>query len=240
MQNRLFLKTHKDISLNQKIILNLKSIILGRLLGNANKWIVQTSQMKIELVNRFPGIQESRVVIVPFYPPIQNPINIFRKEHSFLYVSSGSPHKNHIKLFEAFKIFFDRNRIGELHVTVGKEFKLINEIIDKIRKDGYPVTNHGNISREKLGEYYYSSKFLIFPSYAESFGLGLIEAMNCGCTIIGSDLPYLHSVCDTPFVFDPYDVNSIVDTMEYAIKSNNSISKNLSQNNIDEIIRLLN
>lgn len=239
-QNRLFLNLPNNSGISQKIIFSIKSSILGRLLGNVDMWVVQSIQMKTELITRFPGIlNKSGVIIAPFYPPTDTPGNICRKEHSFLYVSGGAPHKNHINLLEAFKIFFDRNRLGELHVTVGDEFKLINEIINKMRGDGYPVTNHGNISRDKLGKHYYRSKFLIFPSYAESFGLGLIEAMDCGCVIIGSDLPFLHAVCDTPFVFDPHDVNSIVSVMEIAIKSNNSISKNLSQNNIDEIISLL-
>ncbi|HEY8659594.1 MAG TPA: glycosyltransferase [Hanamia sp.] len=238
-QNRLFLNYPKNSSFYQEIIFNIKSGILGRLSGNADKWIVQSSQMKIELINRFRKVLRNQIIVAPFYPPIRNPVNILRKEHSFLYVSGGAPHKNHIKLLEAFKIFFDRNQLGELHVTVGEQFKLLTAIINEMRKDGYPVTNLGNISRDKLGEHYYASKFLIFPSYAESFGLGLIEAMDCGCVIIGSDLPFLHAVCDTPFVFDPHDVNSIVSVMEIAIKSNNSISKNLSRNNIDEIISLL-
>lgn len=238
-QNRLFLNLPKNSGISQKIIFNIKSSILSRLLINADMWVVQSSQMKIDLINQFPGISGSQVVIAPFYPPIRSHLNILRKEHSFLYVSGGAPHKNHIKLLEAFKLFFDRNQLGELHVTVGDKFKLINKIINKMKDDGYPVTNHGNISRDKLDEQYYASKFLIFPSYAESFGLGLIEAMDCGCVIIGSDLPFLHAVCDTPFVFDPQDINSIVSVMEIAIKSNNSISKNLSQNNIDEIISLL-
>lgn len=238
-QNTLLLNAHNSFGLYQKLIQNIKSWVLGKLITNADKWLVQSIHVKNELIKKFPKISASQVIIAPFYPSIPTPAHILRKEHSFLFVSSGTPHKNHIKLLEAFKIFFDRNRFGELHITVGDEFKIITQIVRKMMNDGYPVINHGSISRDKLGEYYCASKFFIFPSYTESFGLGLIEAMDCGCLIIGSDLPFLHAVCDTQFVFNPHEVNTIVEAMECAIASNNSNSKKLCQDNIGEIINLL-
>ena len=237
---RLFLTIPNNNGILHKLIFTIKSGILGKLIGNADKWIVQSNQMKTELISRFSKISEQGVIIAPFYPPISTPLNIVRKQHSFLYVSGGAPHKNHINLLKAFKIYFDKVQLGELHVTVGEEFELINAIIDKMRSEGYPITNHGTIAREKLGENYSASKFLIYPSYAESFGLGLIEAMDCGCIVIGADLPYLHAVCDTPFVFDPHNVNAIVEAMEAATKSKDSVSKKLSPDNVGEIINLLN
>jgi len=237
---RLFLTIPKNNGILHKLIFTIKAGILGKLIRNADEWIVQSNQMKNELISRFSKISVRGVIIAPFYPPISTTLNTVRKQHSFLYVSGGAPHKNHINLLKAFKIYFDRVQFGELHVTVGEGYELINAIINKMRSEGYPVTNHGTIAREKLGEYYSASKFLIYPSYTESFGLGLIEAMECGCVIIGADLPYLHAVCDTPFVFDPHNVNAIVEAMEAATESKNSVSKKLSQDNIGKIINLLN
>ena len=50
--------------------------------------------------------------------------------------------------------------------------------------------------RLTLQKEYLSSEFLMFPSLTESFGLGLIEAIECGCKVIGADLPYTYEVCE--------------------------------------------
>ncbi|MDE7125477.1 MAG: hypothetical protein K2O12_03230, partial [Muribaculaceae bacterium] len=41
-------------------------------------------------------------------------------------------------------------------------------------------------------------------------GLGIIEAVEAGCDVIGADLPYMHSVCKPSAVFEPYSSESIV------------------------------
>lgn len=232
----LFLNNKGSSNLFQKSIFGIKSWILNKYTRNADKWLVQSAQMKTELVNRFPFIILDDVMVVPFYPPLAVDENILRNEHSFLYVSSGAPHKNHLNLLAAFKIFFDRNGFGELHITVGQNFKLLNELIKTMQADGYPVINHVVISRDNIGAHYQGAKFMIFPSYAESFGLGLVEAIQCGCTVIGADLPYLHAVCETPFIFDPTSANSIADVMELAVHSENVFCQSLVEDNIEEII----
>jgi glycosyltransferase involved in cell wall biosynthesis len=55
-----------------------------------------------------------------------------------------------------------------------------------------------------------SSDIMVFPSLSESFGLGLVEAMEVGCPIAASDLSYAHDVAHEAAVyFNPKDPESI-------------------------------
>ena len=49
----------------------------------------------------------------------------------------------------------------------------------------------GQLKHEKLINHYAESKYLIFPSLKESFGLPLVEGIQSGCIILSSDLNFL-------------------------------------------------
>ena len=74
---------------------------------------------------------------------------------------------------------------------------------------------------------------------AESFGLGILEALENSCTIIGADRPYLHSACKPSIVFDPESVSEITKAFENAVAGNFGPSKQLLFNEVDKIIEIL-
>ena len=80
---------------------------------------------------------------------------------------------------------------------------------------------------------------MIFPSLAESFGLGLIEAIECGCKVIGADLPYTYEVCEPSIVFDPMDDESIFEAFEKSLDDAVKTSSPKIRNNINELINIL-
>ena len=89
-----------------------------------------------------------------------------------------------------------------------------------MKSNGVNIINHGIIPRKELILEYLDSKYLIYPSSNESFGLGLIEGIQLGVEIIASDLPFVHNVCDPLSVFNPFDVNSIVKSVLETKKNN--------------------
>src|SRR5690606_25097053 len=106
--------------------------------------------------------------------------------------------------------------------------------------EGYPIENLGFIHREDLYQHYQASEYLIFPSLAESYGLGIIEAIENGCKVIGADLPYMHEICQPSLVFNPEDMESIYESFCKAITTQNlpeSIAK--THNHINELLHLL-
>ena len=104
---------------------------------------------------------------------------------------------------------------------------------------GYPIINHGFIERNDLIEIYQSNGYVIYPSLTESFGLGIVEAIENGCNVIGADLPYTYVVCNPSLVFNPLDVNDIKRALVESQLDNVKGTEQLVFDQIDELISIL-
>lgn len=236
----LFLNFPKDFSLKNRFLYKIKQSILNFTKNNADIWLVQSENIKSKFTKKYLGEGAGKVIKLPFYPELNfSGYNVNRVKHSLLYVSSSSPHKNHYKLIEAFCLAYDEVHKGELTVTVpSTDLNLCSFIQNKIDL-GYPVKNVGFIDREKLTELYLSHEYLIFPSLAESFGLGLAEAIDGGCKIIASDLKYTYEVCQPSLVFNPISINSMQSAIVTAIQIELPYAQKLIENDLSKVMQLL-
>ena len=65
-----------------------------------------------------------------------------------------------------------------------------------------------------LPELYRSSDIFVFPSYTESFGHPLVEAMACGLPVVAADVPVNREMCgDAAVYFPPFDPNACADAI---------------------------
>ena len=238
---KLFISIPNDMPVRQKITLRLKTIVFKFLQPHTDYWLVQTDIVKQDFMAKFSKIESEKVILMPFFPQIRTGEveKIERKKHSYVYVSNGSPHKNHIRLIDAFVKFYNIHQLGELHLTIGTEFSKINAIIQSLKSQGYPIINRGLINRSEIAKVYNNAEYLIFPSLSESFGLGLIEAIENGCKVIGADLPYTYAVCNPSIVFNPLNIDDIVKTLEMTLENNIKPTQQLVYNKIDELIEIL-
>jgi glycosyltransferase involved in cell wall biosynthesis len=235
----LFINAPSVLPFITRFLIKLKTVIFSLTAGNSDFWLVQSGEVKASLCKKYKAIPASKVLVIPFYPPLRPDGSITRKKGSFLYVSSGHSYKNHENLLEAFILFFDKYRIGELHLTIGDDFVKLQNRIGSLQQLGYPVINHGFVGRENLAVIYNSVDFVIYPSIAESFGLGIVEAIENGCKVIGSNLPWLHAVCEPSLVFDPESVESINLAIKDAVFNEVNPSKQLVFDQVGELIDLL-
>ena len=73
--------------------------------------------------------------------------------------------------------------------------------------------------------------FLVLPSFSESFGLVLIEALACGKPVIGSDVGGISEIIndDVGLLVNPNDVSSISNSIDKLVDDEDlrvSLSRN--------------
>jgi glycosyltransferase involved in cell wall biosynthesis len=238
---KLFLSFPRNLPIKNKMLLILKSNFIKFLSKNTDYWIVQTNLMRLDFLKKFDNNESEKVLICPFYPPLINDSELIvkRGKSIFLYVSTYNPHKNYENLLDGFKIFYDRFSEGELHLTLDEKSGLILDKIDVMKSKGYPIFNHGFVERKELALLYKASEFLIYPSFSESFGLGIIEGIENGCKIIGADLQYLKSICNPSLTFNPDSPFSIADAFQKSVKNEIKETKQLVFNEIKKLMHLI-
>jgi glycosyltransferase involved in cell wall biosynthesis len=141
----------------------------------------------------------------------------YQLEHRFvLYVGNIKPHKNLVRLIDAF---------AELRTSGFEDLKLLI-IGDEISKlpalrravHGHKLHKHvrflGYQSDGTLRVLYRLASAFVFPSLYEGFGLPPLEAMASGTPVVTSNQSSLPEVTgDAAVLVDPYDVQSIVGGM---------------------------
>lgn len=223
----LYLET-KKVKFKDRVLLTLKKMVIMLTKRNTDKWMVQTPNIKVLLNKKF-NIPGQNIVLMPFYVEInpEREMAIEREKYQYIYISNGYPHKNHLNLIEGFCDFYDLFNKGKLIVTISKDFPTLYSFIEERIKLGYPIINLEYIPHKKLKEIYLKSYYCVYPSFLESFGLGIIEAIDCGCKIIGADLKYMHDVCEPSILFDPTDKSSIKEAFIQSLEEKipNSLKK---------------
>lgn len=199
---------------------------LARLLKvRVDRYLVQTQTMK-EALWRWYGAGAPPIEVVPFAPPeyaappqrsISNqPTKTKRSQlgvpepvWDFIYVGSGLAHKNHRRLFAAWRMLAAQGVLPSLAVTLHPEDRDLHVQMRDMVAEGIKVYDLGELSRAQVAAAYQQSGALIFPSYAESFGLPLIEAQAVGLPIVAPELDYVRDVCEPVTTFDPLSPRSI-------------------------------
>lgn len=217
----------------------LKQLVFFVVKNNSNLWLVQSSFIKNSLHKRY-NIENNKIVVVPFFSEMPTSKQLVKRNtQSYLYVSNGTKHKNHIFLIEAFCKFYDKHKKGNLILTISDDYPELIETINLAVVKGYPIQNIGFVDKNTLAEFYKQAEFLIFPSYSESFGLGIVEALSYGCKIIGADLPYTYEVCQPSLVFNPYDIDSLISVLDQSLNENIKSSYSKIENEIDNLLKYL-
>jgi len=228
-----------NTSIINKIKLMLKKYYIISKNKRNYRWCVQTKIMS-EKLSKFFKISKDKIHVYPIY--VTNFLNINKKtDNSFLYVSNFAKHKNHRRLFDAFRQA--SNKIDQnitLNLTID-ETKFKNSFYNKLTtNNNLTIVNHGILNKDQLNELYNKSKYLVFPSLNESFGLPLIEAVLSNCYIICSDKEYVYQVVRPSLTFDPNSIESISNSIVNAYKNIGlSKPKLLVENKIDTFVKYI-
>jgi glycosyltransferase involved in cell wall biosynthesis len=78
----------------------------------------------------------------------------------------------------------------------------------------------GAVAYEQVKEYYRNASLFVFPSYLETFGHPLLEAMGCDVPVVAADIPVFREIAQDAVLYaDPYKVESIAAAMEDGLAS---------------------
>jgi len=179
------------------------------------------------------GIENDRCVVVPlacskFYRVVdlstQETPEMFHSQF-FLYVGKRHHYKNFRLLLNAYSLWKRRNLVKIIivgdEVWSNDELNLLSEL--KIRDSVYFIHHP---KKEQLRKLYNQAIALVYPSFYEGFGIPLLEAMNCGCPIIASDIPSTREVAnDVPIYFNPTEINQLHIAFEQALNENRENSR---------------
>jgi len=225
----------------QKVKYSLKRMYLSGLLGNTDVLQFQSQVIADAFASTFPG-HTAEVQIVPFfrlkhYQELAQRVKAVAKEDTFLFVSNDAPHKNHRYLLLAWEELLKRGLTPRLKLTLPNDSRFL-PMIDALVSQGARIENLGFLPHGEVLEHTLRARYIVFPSLAETLGLGLVEAIFCGCTILAADLPYTYQVLKPPYTFDPQKSNSIADCVERALAEPTPAPAQMIMKN--EIERLLN
>jgi glycosyltransferase involved in cell wall biosynthesis len=140
----------------------------------------------------------------------------YQLDHGFvLYVGNIKPHKNLVRLIEAFDELRKQGGFDELKLLIiGDEISRLPALRRAVHshKLHKQVRFLGYLPDETLAILYRLAAVFVFPSLYEGFGLPPLEAMASGTPVVTSNVSSLPEVAgDAAVLVDPYDPHSIVD-----------------------------
>ncbi len=201
-------------------------------------WVVTVSEStKNDLCERRP-IAPERVFVVPnaasddlFYPVTDDKrIRTVRQKYEIpkgrylLSLHSMAPHKNIPRLIEAFRQFIRQEKPSDTYLVLAgglgrprkeifEELSLETAGLDRVHFTGF-------VEDDDLAPLYSGAEAFIFPSLYEGFGLPVLEAMQCGCPIIASDVASIPEVMgEAGIQVDPRNVNDLARAISQLLAS---------------------
>jgi glycosyltransferase involved in cell wall biosynthesis len=153
-----------------------------------------------------------------------------------LFVSVLEPRKNIVGLLKAFhKLLMEGSFSKHTLVIVGKKgwkYDLVFKTIEKLGLKGNVIFT-GFVPDEDLVALYNAAEVLAYPSFYEGFGIPIIEAMQCGCPVMTSDLASMKEVAsmveDAACFVDPYTPSSIASGLQKILGDDSYRNKLSSQ-----------
>ena len=136
-------------------------------------------------------------------------------EKSILYLGSNKPHKNLVRLIEAWSVV-QAEALDYTLVIAGAWLPQHPEPRQRAQVLGIDdrVCWLGPLPGADLPALYTAADIFVFPSLYEGFGLPVIEAMACGTPVACADTSSLPEVAgDAAVLFDPMQVGAIGDAL---------------------------
>jgi glycosyltransferase involved in cell wall biosynthesis len=224
--------THSIEFSNDQLSRRLQHLFIQRNLNLSRNLIFVSQFIKQSFEKLFPnGLNEKRTWVI--YNPVERSLFYLlskRKAREFidasldkpliLFVGNLIPRKGAHILLDALNELKVRGL--EIHLKIVGDGPQKDELASLIQEKELSllVSLDGSMTQKELLYYYNAADLFVLPSLMESFGIVFIEAMLCGCPVIGSSmvldelLPSDNYGCFVP----PNDAKALASAIEKAIQ----------------------
>ena len=215
-------------------------------LSNMGMVITDSKSSKNDII-KFAGVTEDKIKVIYLAAGLEfkvlldkeKVIGNIRKKYNLpkdfvLYVGDATWNKNLPRLIEAaIKINAPlvmvgkalTDKVADINNPWNKDLVRVQELAEKNKN----ISRLGFVSSEDLVALYNAANLFVMPSLYEGFGLPVLEAMSCGCSVVTSKEGSLAEVAgDATKIVDPYSVDSIAQGMKEML-GNLVLRKELSQ-----------
>ncbi len=194
---------------------------LAKLYASRAHGIITDSEFSKQSIVSTLGINAGKIRAFPVaLPPSFHPTPLTQTTRAkynlsspyILYIGNFKPHKNLVRLLEAY---------AHIESSIRNTFRLVvggrdqdNQPALQGRVHTLGLDDHvqftGHIEDEDLPSLYSGASLLVLPSLVEGFGLTALEAMGCGCPVAASNRAAIPEVVgEAAVLFDPENVESI-------------------------------
>ncbi len=185
--------------------------------------IVPSTATKKDLLE--VGFDEKSIRVIPEAPnstPVPKKlVEKTKRKHKifgkYLLSVGVNPRKNTERIIDAFHL-----------AKAGENLKLVlvgrpNFLKVEEQRD---VRILGHLEEDEISALYTGAEALVYPSLYEGFGVPILDAFNCRCPVVTSNLSSMPEVAGSAAVLvDPYSTDSIVEGIKQAISTRQTLIK---------------
>lgn len=199
--------------------------------------VITVSQAARTEVEQRLGVNPERLSVVheapaPIFAPLGRRLvaeriarfGLSSEQKYLIYVGGISPHKNLVRLIQAFEqVRRDHPELMLILVGEADDDPFLSStasVRQAIASTDAPqaVKFTGYVTDEELVALYSGAVASVLPSLGEGYGLTAAESVACGTPVVASDLPALRELLGAAGVFvDPLDPASIVDGLRSVV-----------------------
>jgi glycosyltransferase involved in cell wall biosynthesis len=190
-------------------------------------WVARAFSLPADRIMAFlPGPKGCNSTDAQLYPRAGSGDSDEVSDPKLLYVGSDSPYKNIGVLVKAFRTVRMWRPKALLSVTLPSQHQVC-------REPG--VIGLGYLAEAELAAAYRSATVLVMPSFVETVGLPMLEAMQHGLPVIAADRPYAHDVCaDAGLYFDPTDERQLASSIKH-VCTDGAVRRELSNRGLRRV-----
>jgi len=189
--------------------------------------VVTNSAHTLEVLGEFAAVEKRHLppatVAWPGTPLLPGPASKTEPEGPvFVIVSTIEGRKNHALLLEVWRQLLATRTCASVPrlCIVGRRGWQADDVFAQLDGGelGERVVEVGTLNDQRLGQLLASARALLFPSFAEGYGIPLVEALAAKVPVIASDLPAFREIGQgVPELLSPHDLSAwLVAVSDYA------------------------